>query len=398
MSIPKTIKIKPDVLKSLRYYARQQTPMVLEHFRKKTKLKFNVDDKFLKEIESSEHELNLELVKELAKLYKFPLACFLLPKPLKDDLVPPDYRKVPASQRGLISPKTALVLRSAQRAQYVISMLDETITDNFPKVHLQDYQDYIEKIAHKARELLSHAFAVQEKSRNPYAFFGAIRSCIEELGIVVLKTSFPLDDARAFSLTNQKPYVIVINNKDGTEFGYSPKIFSLLHEFGHILLRDGGLCNDFSSESDIVVQEVFCNTFAASCLIPAVELRSYLEGKNFNSLSRKLQTDIIDDLHKRFLVSGEVVIRRMFSINYIKWDEKDDLIADWDNYAVRYRKEAFVPPLSQSQKCIGKNGKYYTRIVFDGVTRGFVTPENAVSYLGIKLKHFKALQEAVSHL
>lgn len=390
----KTIKIKPDVLKSLRYYARQQTPMVLEHFGKKTKLKFGVDANFLKEIESSEHELSLELAKELANLYKFPLACFLLPKPLKDDLVPPDYRKVPASQRGLISPKTALVLRSAQRAQYVISMLDETIIDGFPQVHLQDD---IEKIVLKARELLSRAFTVQEKSRNPYDFFGAIRSCLEELGIVVLKMSFPLDDARAFSLTNQKPYVIVINNKDGTEFGYSPKIFSLLHEFGHILLRDGGLCNDFSSESDIA-QEVFCNAFAASCLIPTVELRSYLEGKIFNSLSHKLQIEIIDDLHKRFLIGGEVVIRRMLSINYITWDEKDALIGAWNSYAVRYRKDAFIPRLSQSQKCIGKNGKYYTQAVFDGVTRGFVTPENAVSYLGIKLKHFKALQEAVSRL
>lgn len=394
MSMTKTIKIKPDVLKSLRYYARQQTPMVLEHFRKKTKLKFKIDANFLKEIESSEHELSLELVKELAKLYKFPLACFLLPKPLKDDLVPPDYRKVPASQRGLISPKTALVLRSAQRAQYVISMLDETITDSFPKVHLQDD---IEKIAHRAHELLSRAFAVQEKSKNPYNFFGAIRSCLEELGIVVLKTSFPLDDARAFSLTNQKPYVIVINNKDGTEFGYSPKIFSLLHEFGHILLRGGGLCNDFSSESGIE-QELFCNAFAAACLIPKTELHLSLEGKDFNSLSRELQIKIIDDLHKNFLVGGEVVIRRIHSLDYITWDEKDSLIGDWNNYAARYWKEAFVPRLSQSQKCIGKNGKYYTQAVFDGVTRGFVTPENAVSYLGIKLKHFKALQEAVSHL
>src|SRR3989344_8461239 len=394
MSVSKTLKIKPDVLKSLRYYARQRTPMVLKHFEKKSKLGFGVDAGFLKDIETSEHDLSLGLVRELANLYKFPLACFLLPKPLKDDLVPPDYRKIPASQRGLVSPKAALVLRSAQRAQYVISMLNEIHTDVLPTVRLQDN---IEKVALNARELLRHAFVVQKKSNNPYDFFGALRNALEELGIVVLKTSFQLEDARAFSLTNQKPYVIVINNKDGTEFGYSPKIFSLLHEFGHILLSDGGLCNDFSSENPIK-QELFCNAFAAVCLIPETELRSSLEGKNFNSLSRKLQIEIIDDLRKNFLVSGEVVIRRIHSLDYITWDEKDSLINDWNSYAVRYRKDAFIPRLSQSQKCAGKNGKYYTQTVFEGVVRGVITPENAVSYLGIKLKHFKELREVAARL
>ena len=54
MSVSKTLKIKPDVLKSLRYYARQRTPMVLKHFEKKSKLGFGVDAGFLKDIETSE--------------------------------------------------------------------------------------------------------------------------------------------------------------------------------------------------------------------------------------------------------------------------------------------------------------------------------------------------------
>ena len=389
-----TIKVKPDVLKSLRYYARQKTPKVLEHFQKSSKLKFKVDDKYLKEIETSEHELNLGLVKELATLYKFPLSCFLLPKPLKDDLVPPDYRKVSADQKGIVSPKGAIALRWARRAQYVISTLNDTSADLFPKVRLQDDP---EKVALKALELLPKAFKVQEKSSNPYDFFVELRNSLGELGIVVLKMTFPLDDARAFSLTDQKPYTIVINNKDGTEFGYSPKIFSLLHEFGHILLREGGLCNDFSSDNTIA-QEVFCNAFAAACLIPTTELRLFLDEKKFNSLTTKEQIETIDALHKRFLVSGEVVIRKMHTIGYITWDSKDSLLVDWNKYAVRYRKNTFIPKLSQSQKCVGKNGTYYTQTVFDGIARGAVTPEKAVSYLGIKLKHFNELRGVVSRI
>ena len=389
----KILKVKPDVLKSLRYYARQRTSMVIEHFEKKSKAKFNVDGKFLKEIESSEHELSLELVREFANLYKFPLSCFLLPRPLKDDLVPTDYRQFPSTQRGSISPKMALVLRSAQRAQYVISMLSEVTSNILPTISLQDD---VEEVSLKARELLNKAFLTQEKSSNPYKFFSVLRNELERLGLVIMKTSFPLSDARAFSITNEKPYVIVINNKDGTEFGYSPKIFSLLHEFGHVLLRDGGLCNDFSSENKIR-QELFCNAFAGSCLIPKSALNTHLHGKNFNTLSDEDRIEVIDDLHKIFLVGGEVVIRRMHSLKYISADERNQLIINWNHYALRYRKNSFVPPLSQPQKCLGKNGKYYTHSVFNGIARGLLTPEKAVSYLGIKLKHFKGLQNVVLH-
>lgn len=390
MNDSKVLKIRPDVLKSLRYYSRQKISMVVEHFGKKSKSKFGVNETFLKDIESSEHELSLELVKEFASLYKFPLSCFLLPKPLKDDLVPPDYRQVPNAQRGSVSPKMALVLRSAQRAQYVVSALDEVISNVLPAIRLQDS---VEEIAAKTRELLSHAFSIQDKSSNPYKFFSLLRNDIEAFGLVIMKTSFPLSDARAFSLTNQRPYVIVINNKDGTEFGYSPKIFSLLHEFGHVLLRDGGLCNDFSNNK--IRQELFCNAFAAACLIPQSALQISLNGKNFNTLSDEARISIIDDLHKEYLVSGEVVIRRMYALKYISVPERDQLISNWDHYAIRYRQNKFIPPLSQSQKCIGRNGKYYTNAVFSGVARGVLTPENAVSYLGIKVKHFKGLQEIV---
>ncbi|MCL4400075.1 ImmA/IrrE family metallo-endopeptidase [Patescibacteria group bacterium] len=393
MNTSKVLKVRPDVLKSLRYYARQQTSMVVEHFEKKSKLKFGVSGKYLKEIESSEHELSLELIKEFASLYKFPLSCFLLPRPLKDDLVPADYRQVPAAQRGSVSPKMALVLRSAQRAQYVISILNEIVSNTLPTIHLHDD---IEKIALEARELLDRAFLAQERINNPYQFFNLLRDELEKLGLVVMKTSFPLDDARAFSLTSQKPYVIVVNNKDGTEFGYSPKIFSLLHEFGHVLLRDGGLCSDLSSVSKIE-QELFCNAFAAACLIPKSTLYTHLRQKNITAFSNEEKMETIDDLRKKFLVSGEVVIRRIHSLKYISLEERDRLINDWDRYAARYRKSGFIPPLSQSQKCFNKNGKYYTHSVFNGVARGVLTPENAVSYLGIKLKHFKELQGITLH-
>lgn len=41
----------------------------------------------------------------------------------------------------------------------------------------------------------------------------------------IVKTAFPIDDARAFSLADKTPYVIVVNNKDGRGLVYQPKVF-----------------------------------------------------------------------------------------------------------------------------------------------------------------------------
>ena len=43
----------------------------------------------------------------------------------------------------------------------------------------------------------------------------------------------PIEDARGFSLTEVEPFVIVVNESDAP----NAKIFTLFHEYGHILLN-----------------------------------------------------------------------------------------------------------------------------------------------------------------
>src|SRR5208283_2102332 len=89
----------------------------------------------------------------------------------------------------------------------------------------------------------------QMKFRRYSDFFEHLRMKIEGTGVITLKSgghnSFPTEDARAFSFTDRQPYVILVNNKD-TE---GAKTFSLLHEFCHVLVREAGICDNFSTFS-----------------------------------------------------------------------------------------------------------------------------------------------------
>ena len=65
----------------------------------------------------------------------------------------------------------------------------------------------------------------------------------------------------------------VINSKDSL----AARRFTLMHEYGHILLKKGGLCvpqtPSKSTASTIQGVEAWCNRFAAFVLMPEVEFR-----------------------------------------------------------------------------------------------------------------------------
>src|SRR5262249_40757513 len=88
------------------------------------------------------------------------------------------------------------------------------------------------------------------------------RAHIEDFGIFVYLVKMDIDDCRGATLLWEgQPPTIVINDN---EFNYEARTFSLLHEYGHILLRQPGI-SDERRQNRI---EWFCNRFAAAVLMP----------------------------------------------------------------------------------------------------------------------------------
>jgi len=72
----------------------------------------------------------------------------------------------------------------------------------------------------------------------PSNLYNILRQKIESFNIFVFQTSMQIEDVRGVTLFDKLPVVIVINSKDSPE----AKIFSLLHEYGHVLLKKDGIC------------------------------------------------------------------------------------------------------------------------------------------------------------
>ncbi|MCA9370494.1 MAG: ImmA/IrrE family metallo-endopeptidase [Candidatus Peregrinibacteria bacterium] len=382
--------IKPDILRWARTSIHLSEEEVVEHFSKKTKLKFNINLDALKSLEKNEQAIAFSLLKELAALYKRPLAVFFLEKPLKEKPLPKDRRTLGSEVNISFSRDGILVARKARRIQEVTAELYKSLKIDF-KFPFKKYgsSDNAESVADTIRKKLGFTIETQRSFRNSNELFAHLRELIEGMGIVTLKQPFPIEDARAFSLTDQEPYVIVINSKDGG-LNYAPKAFSLMHEFAHLLLREGAICNDFYHSHKSI--ESFCNQFSASFLVPKKEfiVEHQRIAENNDDLDEQLK-----QLHKVFKVSHHALLRRYESCQLISNRFYQKKVSEWEkDFAESYSLgTGFVPPQKPHKKAYVNNGKLFTNLVLQAHYENVIGYDAVSDYLDVKMKHIPSLED-----
>ena len=221
-----TVKVNPEVLKWL----RESSGWGIEELCKR----MNLSTDTLLEFESGKKQPTLSELKEMSKLFKRPLASFLLSEPKKERPLPKDYRFLP-NRSGIFNRKTLLAIRKARSLQDISKELSFNIKyETGTMVQKATLSDDPNEMAKKYRELFNLNILKQKKFKDAYKFFDYLRDVLEDLNILVFQFSMPIEDARGFVLADDIPAVIVINSKDSIE----ARLFTMMHEFGHILLGE----------------------------------------------------------------------------------------------------------------------------------------------------------------
>jgi Zn-dependent peptidase ImmA (M78 family)/DNA-binding XRE family transcriptional regulator len=284
--------------------------------------RLDVSQDLVERWESGDKKPTLNQIKKLATFYRRPLAAFFLPVPPKESPLPKDFRTLPGEDVLFLSPETRLAIRRARRLQSLTKELGEDyqgdIITHMGSVSLTDDP---EVLATRIRELLGVTIQMQFGWKNKNEALDKWREHIENLGVLVFQMSLPLENARAFSLSDDDIPVIVLNSRDGVR----ARIFSLLHEFAHLLLNEGGICDpirgltwDINSQNihhhDITSLEVFCNHFAGAILVPKDTLLHHELVRGIRH-PQEWDEDILMTLSKKFKVSQEVILRRLLIFN-----------------------------------------------------------------------------------
>jgi Zn-dependent peptidase ImmA (M78 family) len=210
---------------------------------------------------------------------------------------------------------------------------------------------------------------------------------LERQGVFVFQFTLPLNEARGFSLLRDHTAVVVVNQSDAI----SARIFTLFHEYAHVLLAEPGICvPEESTVRNMGDAETFCNRFAAALLIPRHECKEWERELPSNRI-----VDSIERLTQRYQVSRYVVLGRMRAIGMVSARQYEVITQDWETKARKRPKKRGGGGLTRADRCIHQRGERFISLVLAARNRTFITSHDALNYLGVKLNDLGSLESRI---
>ncbi len=339
------------------------------------------------------------------KVFKRPLAVFFRAEPPMEAPIEKDFRNLTSSEISDLSTEMRLILRKAKRLQNLVRELNK---DNETELAYKKFKVSIKDnpvtAANRFREFLGLTIEEQKKW-NPNNSFDHFKEYIEKIGVYVFQFQMPFEEARAFSLTDDFP--IVVLNTDDAKNG---RIFSLFHEMCHILFNIGGVFKDKESNNlkgEYAAIEDFCNRFAASFLLPEDLFKKDIDFSN-QGLQEWSEKDL-EKFSRLYSVSKEVVLRKLVDLKLASKTFYFTKKKFWDK-ELRNRKELILQKQKQKLleegrtgggipidiKTVMEKGKPYISKVLDGYEKGSLTYGDVSEYLEVKLDHLPKIIERIN--
>ncbi len=380
---PIAVNVEPSVLKWL----IESSGWTREEIAKR----LNTSTQNIEKMESGEKKPSFRQLEELAIIFKRPVASFLLSKPLTEKPKPKDYRMLP-DKTNKFDKKTVFVMRHARRLQELSKELSRNVDyETKSKIEKVKISDNAEHIAIKFREKFNLTEEKQRKFKTPYELFNYLRDILEDQNIYLFQFSMPVEDARGFVFVDETPTVIVVNTKDNIE----ARIFSLMHEFGHILLGESVIDLPDATHTFKDNVEKWCNEFASAFLLPKDIAKSAFD----TNKAKLTQKETLKYLSNRYKVSKAMLLLNMLKLNYIGRTDYDAILS-------RFKKEDIKPTKKEGEegtgggipsevRCLSEVGNKFVSLVANNYDRDHITYTDALNYLSIKSKSFdKVLSKA----
>ena len=349
-----------------------------------------------------ESEIGIDDIGKLSKKIGRPLSAFMLAEPPREAPVA-GFRLRPDSPAEPPSRRLCTAVRLARELQYNARELLEDAAggraDPSGVPASAECADDPARVAagEAARMGLSGgagclAPAAPDRYGRTKLLYDALRDAVESRGVFVAQAGFPVGEAKGFAVVGEGPPVIVVNSADAV----GSRVFTLLHEYAHVLLAGGSLCRPApeSLESDGLgsgkAVEGWCDSFASSVLMPRKEFLAALGEVGGRTVGRTLNA-----LSQRFLLSRRTVLVR--AIGLLEGPAKKAYLGHYRELGPPPEPSAstdggHVPP---DMACLNRRGKRYVQLVSDSEEDGLITECDMAMYLNLRAKHFDGLRSRV---
>lgn len=354
-----TVSINPKILKWARGVAGFEKRDIADEI--------SVSEERYSNWEKDGHNIPFGKLQLIANKYKRQIAFFFLPEVPVRKTPPKDYRNL-NPLKSKLSKQVLLALRDAENFQSLSRLIE-------PPGYWNEKSRWLNEMPEKSisqetfgvvRKLLSITIEEQiewDSDRIAYKYWR--QSFETKLGILVFQFPMPLDEVHGFCISDDFPLVIVTNSNHP----YTGRIFTLFHEFAHIISKQSALClvDEVKKEQDV---EWACNSFAGSFLAPSEVL---IDTKNLTEISRYAS---------RLKISREAYLRRMWTENLINDSLFYELL---EKIKATYKPKTtggFVPP---EKKSIASRGETFFTSVINAAHSNKISYTQASSALNLSV-------------
>jgi Zn-dependent peptidase ImmA (M78 family) len=363
--------------------------------------KMNLPDNRVARWEAGKEQPTIAQLRTAARVYKRPLAVFFLPVPPTGFDVMRDFRRVPEAEAGSWSPALHGEYRRAQQqrefALEIAELADEPPSTVWRVPEPVPGED--EALARRAREVLQATAPLpvptSRSAGSVYEHLGYWISALEEAGVLVFASQgVETDEMRAFSLYFDLMPVIVVNGKDFPR----GRLFSLLHEYAHLVLHTAGLCDTTTDQNAVDPDrrlEARCNAVAAAILMPRTAVLALKEVKDRPGTSENWDNDTLSVAAATFGVSSEAFLRRLLTLgkttSKFYQQKRQELLRLYQEEADRRRDEPSSGNYYRTR--VRDLGKGYVRLVTNAQQRRLIDTYTAASFLNVKVQQLGKLAE-----
>jgi Zn-dependent peptidase ImmA (M78 family)/DNA-binding XRE family transcriptional regulator len=354
--------------------------------------KLGIDEARLQALEDDQETPTFAKLLDMADLYKRPVSLFYLKKPPKGWQPIQDFRRLPGSE-GTFSPQLTYTIRQARERREVALAVKNELNEPVREFTLRaTLATNVETLGARIREFLEVNEAKQQRFAKK-AFEGW-RAAIEAKDILVFVVPrLKIKEMRGTALAESTLPVILVNGKDRG----NGRVFTLLHEFCHLALRQSGVSNVGGDRNDAPspAVEKFCNAVAAAALMPSEWLlREHLVANKGSA--KTWDDDELDGLARRFGVSPEAVLRRLLTLGRTTQSFYDSKRAVFQKFYddLEEKKEKSTGGPEYHLALLGQLGGTFTRLVFQGYHDRYFTLRDVAGLLNMKVTTVPVMEKA----
>lgn len=364
-------RINSDILKWARQAINVSPDYVVEKIKRKS---VSADD--LLKWENGQDYPTIQVAKKLATIYGIKFITLYLPRIPKNIKPLKDFR---SGHRDPFTREFVFLMREIQGKQEWVK--EYLLSKNRKPIDFVGSIDISFGIA-KTVEKIKNILFCRELNKKADASLKALIKRMESLGVFVsIANSFNCHhahvvgvlEARGFAISDNIAPFIFINSKDAK----TGQLFTLIHEFCHLLLGETGISDIFDDSNNNI--EVFCNRVAAEFLMPS---------DKFRDLWKKEMTtdDKIQVLSNEFPVSKLAIIIRVRSLNLIEQSHYERLYnaeqkAISDALGIKKSQKGGMADVYREKLKI--NGRPFVDTVISAYNNDEIAIGSACSLLGI---------------